>query len=99
MVGSVNRDWVMRVMRVPRPSEAVTRAELRQLAGGKGANQAVAAARLGAAVSLVGAVGDDEAGRAARADLAREGSMDPTCGLWAGPPETRSSWWMRGART
>ena len=59
VVGSVNLDLVARVERMPRTGETVTGAELRRVRGGKGANQAVACARLGADVRLVCAVGQD----------------------------------------
>jgi ribokinase len=60
VVGSVNLDLVARVNRLPRPGETLTDADLSRVPGGKGANQAVAAARLGAGVRFVGAVGEDE---------------------------------------
>ena len=59
VVGSINLDLVARVERLPRPGETVRSHELARFAGGKGANQAVAAARLGARVRLIGAVGED----------------------------------------
>jgi ribokinase len=59
VVGSVNLDLVARVERLPRPGETIGGAELSRYPGGKGANQAVAAARLGAQVRLIGAVGED----------------------------------------
>jgi ribokinase len=59
VVGSVNLDLVARVERLPRPGETVTDAAFARVKGGKGANQAVACARLGAEVTLVCAVGDD----------------------------------------
>ena len=59
VVGSVNLDLVARCERLPRPGETVTGAEFARHPGGKGANQAVAAARLGAEVSLVARVGGD----------------------------------------
>src|SRR5215218_2845707 len=69
VVGSVNLDLVGRCERLPRPGETVTGATFERHAGGKGANQAVAAARLGADVSFVGAVGDDDFAREALAGL------------------------------
>lgn len=73
VVGSVNIDLVVTVDRLPAPGETVTGGSFARHPGGKGANQAVAAARLGAAVGFVGAVGDDEPGRAALDDLRAEG--------------------------
>src|SRR5215203_2921469 len=61
-VGSINMDVVARVERVPRPGETVPGREIAYTPGGKGANQAVAAARLGAEVRMVGCVGDDSFG-------------------------------------
>ena len=66
VLGSLNVDLVTHVERHPRPGETVLGEGLERLAGGKGANQAVAAAAAGAAVVMLGAVGDDEAGRASR---------------------------------
>jgi ribokinase len=59
VVGSINLDLVAKVERLPRPGETLSGATLDRIAGGKGANQAVAAARLGADVRMVGAVGRD----------------------------------------
>jgi ribokinase len=59
VVGSVNLDLVARCDRLPRPGETVTGATFSRVPGGKGANQALAAARLGAEVKLVAAVGSD----------------------------------------
>jgi ribokinase len=59
VVGSINLDLVARCERLPRPGETLTDATFERVPGGKGANQALAAARLGAAVSLYGAVGRD----------------------------------------
>jgi ribokinase len=69
VVGSINLDLVARVPYLPRPGETIADAELSHVPGGKGANQAVAAARLGARVRLIGAVGDDEFGSLALHDL------------------------------
>lgn len=59
VVGSINLDLVVRSAALPRPGETITGATLQRFPGGKGANQAVACARLGAAVRMVGAVGLD----------------------------------------
>jgi len=59
VVGSINLDLVTRCERLPRPGETLTGATFERVPGGKGANQALAAARLGADVRMTGAVGDD----------------------------------------
>lgn len=64
VVGSLNVDLVTRVERHPKPGETVLGSGLERLAGGKGANQAVAASAAGAAVVMVGCVGSDDAGSA-----------------------------------
>ncbi|MDX6485312.1 MAG: ribokinase [Gaiellaceae bacterium] len=69
VVGSINLDLVARTERLPRPGETVTDATFSRIPGGKGANQAVAAARLGARVTMFGSIGDDELGEAALAEL------------------------------
>jgi len=73
VVGSINLDLVATVPRLPRAGETLTGAELDFVPGGKGANQAVAAARLGAEVRFVGAVGDDDFGRQALTELRAAG--------------------------
>ena len=73
VVGSINLDLVGFCERLPRPGETVTDAELERVPGGKGANQAVAAARLGADVRFIGCVGDDEFGPLARTGLDEAG--------------------------
>jgi ribokinase len=67
VVGSANTDMLIRSAHLPQPGETVMGGEFMPAAGGKGANQAVAAARLGAAVSFVACLGDDELGRQALA--------------------------------
>jgi ribokinase len=73
VVGSINVDLVVRLARLPRPGETLAADELLTISGGKGANQAVAAARLGAAVHMIGRIGDDAFGPRLRAGLAAEG--------------------------
>jgi ribokinase len=73
VVGSINVDLVVTLERLPRPGETVTGGRFARHGGGKGANQAVAAARAGARVRFAGAVGDDEFGAAAVAELEAEG--------------------------
>jgi len=73
VVGSVNVDLVIRGERLPTPGETVAGGTFERHHGGKGGNQAVAAARLGRPVLFVGAVGDDGFGVDARAALAAEG--------------------------
>jgi len=73
VVGSVNMDLVVATDRLPGPGETVIGGRFSQHHGGKGGNQAVAAARLGASVHFVGAVGDDPFGTQARAALEAEG--------------------------
>ena len=73
VVGSVNVDLVTRVPRLPRAGETVSGGTFEQHHGGKGANQAVAARRLGAGVAFVGAVGADAFGDAATESLRAEG--------------------------
>ena len=73
VLGSINMDLVVHGQRIPRPGETVVGGEFRQLAGGKGANQAVAAARLGQSpVMLLAALGDDPLARSLRDNLAAE---------------------------
>jgi len=73
VVGSINLDLVARAERLPRAGETVTDATFSRVAGGKGANQAVAAARLGAIVELIACVGEDDFARVALATLEEAG--------------------------
>jgi ribokinase len=73
VLGSINSDLVVRIARLPRPGETVVGGEFAVYGGGKGANQAIAAARAGAAVAMIGCVGEDAYGAARLADLQREG--------------------------
>lgn len=73
IVGSLNADLIVQTERFPQPGETLCGGDLVTLPGGKGANQAVAAARLGGRVRMVGAVGDDSHGRMLRHSLAEAG--------------------------
>jgi ribokinase len=73
VIGSINMDLVVRAERLPKPGETVRGREFQTIPGGKGANQAVAAARLGAETHMVGRVGYDEFGRRLRQSLADNG--------------------------
>lgn len=73
VIGAINVDLTARVDRAPERGETVGDGRLTREAGGKGANQAVAAARLGASVRLLGAVGDDPDGQEMRSELKRAG--------------------------
>lgn len=73
VVGSANLDLVVEVPRVPLVGETVLGGDLSRIPGGKGANQAVAAARLGRSVTMIGRVGDDEGGQILRDALETDG--------------------------
>src|SRR3954452_23292713 len=73
VVGSINVDLVVTADRFPRPGETLLGASFARHPGGKGANQAVAAARIGARTVMIGAVGADPSGEFMRDMLAREG--------------------------
>lgn len=73
VIGSINLDTNLRVKQMPRPGETVHASEHYSAAGGKGANQAVAAARSGCEVSFIGGVGDDAPGKEMLGSLKREG--------------------------
>jgi len=73
VLGSLNTDLVTTVPHLPRPGETVLGGDLRTFPGGKGANQAVAAARLGGQVSMVGRVGQDAFGAALVEQLVNDG--------------------------
>ena len=73
VIGSTNTDMVVKAARIPAPGETILGGNFLMNPGGKGANQAVAAARLGGDVTFVAKVGDDLFGREARALFAKEG--------------------------
>lgn len=73
VVGSINMDQIFRLDHLPRPGETMLAGDVLTVPGGKGANQAVAAARLGARVQMVGRLGADPFGRSLRAGLIEAG--------------------------
>src|SRR5215831_1730126 len=73
VVGSINMDLVARAERIPLAGETVPGSDFQTHPGGKGANQAVAAARLGYPVRMIGNVGTDAFGEELRAQLVRSG--------------------------
>ena len=80
VVGGINIDLVTRAARIPRPGETVIGGDLDTVPGGKGANQAVAAARLGSDVSMIGRLGDDVFASQLRENLAAAGiNLDHVC--------------------
>jgi ribokinase len=84
VAGSSNTDMIIQVPRIPRPGETILGGTFQTAAGGKGANQAVAAARAGGDVTLLACIGDDLLGREALAGFATDGIdcervvIDPT---------------------
>ena len=73
VVGSLNMDLVVQVPTIPKPGETILGFNFETFPGGKGANQAVAAARLGAAVTMIGQVGGDSYGETLVSNLTSEG--------------------------
>lgn len=73
VVGSINIDLVVKATRAPKAGETISGSEFQMLPGGKGANQAIAASRLGAATMMVGCVGDDLFGRVSLDSLLSSG--------------------------
>ena len=73
VIGSSNTDLIIKAARIPRPGETILGGEFARAAGGKGANQAVAAARAGGAVTFIARVGRDDNGEAALAGFAADG--------------------------
>ncbi|MEU1127382.1 ribokinase [Streptomyces sp. NPDC005899] len=88
VLGSTNMDLVACVARAPARGETVTGRELRTVPGGKGANQAVAAARAGGDVVMIGAVGTDEYGSRLRMNLEHAGVDTDLLHTAAGPSGT-----------
>src|SRR5262245_21118985 len=73
VVGSLNADLVLKVPRFPAPGETIAAESLTLFSGGKGANQATGAAKLGSTVSMLGQVGDDNHAVFLRGELANVG--------------------------
>lgn len=86
VVGSLNMDQIFRLKRLPRPGETMLAPDVITAPGGKGANQAVAAARLGARVRMVGRVGDDPFGGSLRQSLVAAGVEVSGVGVAADAP-------------
>ena len=92
VVGSANVDLVTYAERLPGPGETVLGSSFLQGFGGKGANQAVMAARFGVAVAFVGAVGDDPNGAAILANLRAEGIATDDVAIVEGPSGVAPIW-------
>ncbi|MCT4598493.1 MAG: ribokinase [Vallitalea sp.] len=72
VVGSINMDYVLKTRELPKRGETLSAQSFNTVFGGKGANQAVAAARLGAEVTMIGAVGNDSIGKELKDNLEKE---------------------------
>lgn len=94
VLGSINLDAVARVDDLPRPGETVAGKSLELFLGGKGANQAVAAARMGAATRLMGAVGGDDSGAGLKAKLAGYGVQVADVAELQGVPTGQAHVWV-----
>jgi ribokinase len=92
VVGSANVDLVMRVPHLPRPGETVIGGTFSRAPGGKGANQAAAAATLGGRTWFVGKVGDDDLGAWTRSDLGATGVDCSALGTSAHPTGVAQIW-------
>lgn len=88
IIGSLNLDIVVQVDRLPSPGETVHGRSITNVPGGKGANQAVAAARLGAPVVMIGRIGEDSAGELLRRALRDAGVDDAAVHTAEGPTGT-----------
>ena len=73
VIGSSNTDMVIKVPKLPRPGQTIAGEDFQIFGGGKGANQAIAAKRAGAAVRFIAAIGDDDFGKSALQTFAAEG--------------------------
>lgn len=88
VLGSLNADLVVRCPRMPKSGETVFGTDLQRHPGGKGLNQAIAAARAGAHVSMCGAVGNDESGEWLRENLRQDQVEDSHIACVPGPSGT-----------
>jgi ribokinase len=87
VVGNAGIDTVFRVERFPLPGETIVARDMAEDIGGKGVNQAVVARRAGAEVSLIAAIGADDAGDHIRAILAAEAVLTDGLSIWPGPTD------------
>ena len=104
VIGSSNTDMVVKAARIPQPGETVLGGEFVMVPGGKGANQAVAAARLGAEVTLVARMGDDLFGEASMRNFRDMAERFERAGAWrrvADAAELGAAWrsWLDGPDT
>lgn len=97
VIGSINMDIVSIMDRLPKPGETVFGKELQYIPGGKGANQAVAACRLGGKVEMIGRVGSDEFGQALRNFLKGEGIGIKKVNYTKGTPTGTAMVWINGS--
>lgn len=81
VIGSLNADLVQKVERLPKPGETIAGGSLETFSGGKGANQAVAAGRMGARASMIGQVGDDSLSQILRKSLQAAGVDQTAVGV------------------
>jgi ribokinase len=88
VVGSINMDLVVTCDRLPTAGETILGSDFQRFSGGKGANQALAAARMGANVTLIGKVGQDESGQVLVGELRRAGVDVTRIGRVNGPTGT-----------
>ena len=88
VVGSINADLVVQMPKLPGRGETVSSSEPKWFPGGKGANQAVAAARMGGNVTMFGAVGDDEPGQMCLAALSQSGVLVEAVAKVSAPTST-----------